>query len=67
MFDKVAMLTDDEKTIVNNFMIKFMRANIDSEVKFVKARREKDYIRVTVNQNGKQDWYHVVDGGNTWY
>lgn len=66
MSDKVAMLTDNEKTIVNNFMVQFQRANIDSEVKFVKARREKDYIRVTVTQNGKEDWYHVT-GNGTWY
>lgn len=67
MSHTVAILTSDEKTVVNNFMVNFMRANIDSEVKFVKARREKEYIRVTVSQNGKQDWYHVTDGGNTWY
>ena len=66
MSDKVAMLTDNEKTIVNNFMVAFMRANFDSDVKFVKARREKDYIRVTVTQNGKEDWYHVLGNGN-WY
>lgn len=67
MSDKVAMLTFDEKTAVNNFMVNFMRANIDSEVKFVKARREKDYIRVTVTRNGTEDWYHVLDNGKTWY
>jgi len=66
MGDKLAMLTDTEKTIVNNFMINFQRANIDSDVKFVKARREKDYIRVTVTQNGREDWYHVLANG-TWY
>jgi hypothetical protein len=66
MGDKLAMLTDTEKTIVNNFMINFQRANIDSDVKFVKARREKDYIRVTVTQNGREDWYHVL-GNGTWY
>lgn len=67
MADKLSMLTNDEKTVVNNFMINFMRANIDSEVKFVKAKREKDYIRVTVTQNGREDWYHVTENGRIWY
>ena len=67
MSDKVAMLTFDEKTAVNNFMVNFMRANIDSEVKFVKARREKGYLKVTISRNGIEDWYHVKDNGFTWY
>ena len=66
MSDKVTLLTNDEKTIVNNFMVAFTRANIDSEIRFVKARREKSYIRVTVTQNGREDWYHVT-GNGTWY
>ena len=67
MSHTVSMLTTDEKTTVNNFMVKFMRANIDSEVKFVKAKRDNGFIRVTVNQNGKQDWYHVTNNGEIWY
>lgn len=66
MSGKVAMLTENEKIIVNNFVVQFMRANIDSVVKFVKAKREKGYLRVTVTQNGKEDWYHVT-GNGTWY
>ena len=60
------MLTFEEKTIVNNFMVAIKRANMDTDISFVKAKREKDYIRVTVTQNGKEDWYHVT-GNGTWY
>ena len=67
MSHTVSMLTNDEKTAVNNFMVNFMRANIDSEVKFVKAKRDNGFIRVTVTQNGNQDWYHVTQNGNHWY
>ena len=67
MSDRFVVLTDEQKTTVNNFMQLFMRANIDSEVRFVSARPAKGYLKVTVNQNGKQDWYHVLNGGQTWY
>lgn len=60
------MLTENEKILVNNFMLEFQRANLESEVKFVKARREKDYLKVTITQNGNENWYHVL-GKNNWY
>jgi len=66
MRDTVTFLTNDEKVVVNNFMVKFIRANIDSDVIFVKARREKDYIRVDVLINGRAEWFHVINA-DTWY
>jgi hypothetical protein len=60
------MLTFDEKTIVNNFMVAIKRANMDTEISFVKAKREKDYLKVTISRNGIEDWYHVLKNG-TWY
>jgi len=67
MSDKVAMLTFDEKTTVNNFMVNIKRANMDTEISFLKARRDKGFIRVTVSRNGAKEWYHVLDNGHTWY
>ena len=60
------MLTFEEKTIVNNFMVAIKRANMDTEISFVKAKREKDYLKVTISRNGIEDWYHVLKNG-TWY
>jgi hypothetical protein len=60
------MLTFDEKTIVNNFMVAIKRANMDTDISFVKAKREKDYLKVTISRNGIEDWYHVLKNG-TWY
>lgn len=60
------MLTFEEKTLVNNFMVAIKRANMDTEISFVKAKREKDYLRVTISRNGIEDWYHVLKNG-TWY
>ena len=60
-------LTDNEQQAYDNFRGLFSKANPDTEIKFVSAKREKDYLRVTVLRNGAEDWYHVIDGGRTWY
>ena len=66
MRDTVGMLNDIEKVMVNNFVVEFRRVNADSEVIFVSAKREKDYLKVTITRNGTEDWYHVISNG-TWY
>ena len=67
MSERIVVLTSEQKTTVNNFMVNFKRANIDSEVSFVEARPANGYLKVTVNQNGRVDWYHVQNNGATWY
>lgn len=67
MSERIVVLTTEQKTTVNNFMQLFSRANIDSEVRFVSARPAKGYLKVTVNRNGTDDWYHVTNNGATWY
>lgn len=67
MSERIVVLTSDQKTEVNNFMANFQRANMDSDIKFVSARPAKGFIKVMVNRNGTEDWYHVTNNGKTWY
>jgi len=67
MCEVMKKLTDIDKKIFENFQSIFSKANPDSVIKFISAKREKNYLRVTLTRNGTEDWYHVVDGGRTWY
>jgi len=61
----VKNLSISDQNIIKGFSVNFILAN-SRKIEFLKARREKDYIRVDVLMDGRAEWFHVTNT-DTWY